>query len=655
MTLLRHSDTFFVPFLHTFSHPQHQLAQQITQKRLPSREKDDQMEPREASEVRDTYSYPLRATSWPQRSAPGSVADGGRQSPPFEHTETLHNDQLPYGQDNDNEENDSTHEHEEDEQALDEIIGEGQTKYDLRPSARSLKSSFARTWVDDDTTGLYDPSEEQRQLRRRARRPQQVLKSGGFTPWDLNEGSDDGSEACPEFTEKFVPKLEVTLRFASEVGKARFQQHVKSLPVQSDPSEQLFSERRLRRRDSGVGLSRAATPKSGKKHRLLEDFPDDLTGHPLARGCWECLTLGIRCPLLDDPRAWPCTTCVDDDNECELITPPTYKRPCENCKSRRLGCSYTYSLDHDEPCEECSRSGWRCVAGPAKESIRERLSYDRDWEEDPWQAPKPPKAKKLISCRRCRKRGQPCSFASGDKNEICTACDMADQACVPELDTSQSSRKRKRAKHKHQTATKDDDEDEDEDEVNKRNQTGAWGRDIFGPRASKATPIIISDKDPGSSDEDASPPKRAKTIPQPKPIVISETSDSSSDSDSDVPPARQKDRNPAALSSNKGVLHTITTKFAHPIVFNYEGSQTCHFCTDIRFAMFGLGPKEVEVVVWNDGRGLEEISGGHRGRGVENTRMCVACTTQRLPVMMCGRHEVQPLEGEWPATKCPWL
>ena len=53
--------------------------------------------------------------------------------------------------------------------------------------------------------------------------------------------------------------------------------------------------------------------------------------------------------------------------------------------------------------------------------------------------------------------------------------------------------------------------------------------------------------------------------------------------------------------------------------------------------------KEVEVIDWTDGRGLEEISGGHKGDGLENSRMCTFCTISRMSIAMCPEHEMCPI------------
>lgn len=529
---------------------------------------------------------------------------------------------------------------------VEDIVEEGQRQYDLRRQARDTKPSFANTWIDNDPTGYYNPDEERRQLRQRPKRPNPLLRSS-FNPWDLEDNEGD-SESPKERVAQVAPQLEVTLAFTSEAGRAAFEKHVTTLPAQLEPDERLYSERRLRRRDSGVDFSYTFRSRSAKKDRESDDLPEDLTGHPIARGCWECLALGLRCPLLDDDRAWPCTTCTDDKNECELIRASTYKRACEHCKSRKFGCSYTYTLDHEGPCEECARIKWRCVAGPAKEAIRERISYDRDWQNDPWQEPKPPKARKLPSCRRCRERDQPCSFSAGDKSEVCTGCDMANAECLPELETSQSSRKRKRASIKA-----------------KRPEHNDHAGGNVEPDNKLHDPIVVGDSSE-SNDDDGNllrVPKKTKT----KHLLTGAIDDSSSD-DSDfetllkklsTDPAtnpkrkqelrtRQTDSKPAR-DTEKGTLKSITTKFAHPIMFNYTGNEPCHFCSDIRFAMLGLAAVKVEVVVWNDGRGLEEVGGGHREQGIENTRMCISCTTKRMPMVMCGEHELRQLEGEYHA------
>jgi hypothetical protein len=88
-----------------------------------------------------------------------------------------------------------------------------------------------------------------------------------------------------------------------------------------------------------------------------------------------------------------------------------------------------------------------------------------------------------------------------------------------------------------------------------------------------------------------------------------------------------------------GNTREITTKFCHPIKVNHidkiNGKEPCHFCDEPAYPILGLETKEVEVIDWKDGRGLEEVSGGHRGEDVENTRVCASCTLKRLPIILC--------------------
>lgn len=112
-----------------------------------------------------------------------------------------------------------------------------------------------------------------------------------------------------------------------------------------------------------------------------------------------------------------------------------------------------------------------------------------------------------------------------------------------------------------------------------------------------------------------------------------------------------KPTQPTKASSSAGTTHKIHTKFSHPIQFNYvpssatKDSKPCHFCLSPAYPLLGLGSREVEVIDWADGRGLEEISGGHRGDGIESTRVCVQCTLSRLQVVMCPSHQLRPIKG----------
>ncbi|KIX06371.1 uncharacterized protein Z518_04347 [Rhinocladiella mackenziei CBS 650.93] len=92
-------------------------------------------------------------------------------------------------------------------------------------------------------------------------------------------------------------------------------------------------------------------------------------------------------------------------------------------------------------------------------------------------------------------------------------------------------------------------------------------------------------------------------------------------------------------------IKTIHTYWAHPIEFKHLSSarSPCHFCTDFRYGIFGLGPKEVDVIQYRDGEKFEEMGNGHRSKGCEATRMCVHCSLNRLHISRCKIHIFAPL------------
>lgn len=437
-------------------------------------------------------------------------------------------------------------------------------KYQLRPQTRELKAGFTTTWIDQDQTGDYDPSEELRNARlhrnRVKLRAQQHVRSRRDSFYE--------DEANDEAQPKVVPMLMVKLNFQSEAGKTKFQELVRSLPAEDKPNHVQTNGYQLRKRNRGVALTYNDNYDT-KKSRFASDLPEDPTGHPFARGCWECVALGHECPLLGDETAWPCSTCVADDNDCDLITAPTRKRACERCKRRRIGCSYSYTLNHGVACQQCMDDGHNCIAGPANDAIRTRIRYDRDWVNNPLSIKNPPRVKKRVGCAECREAGNPCSFlATGNKSQPCGSCKTTGDPCILEYLIPRERRKIQRAER---------------GEKRKADETSSL-----------------------------SPP----------------------------PSERAK-----ATKNCEGIHKTIETKLCHPIVFNCDEKreEPCHFCEGPGYGILGMGPKKVEVIEWTDGRGLDEISGGHKGDGIENTRMCTFCTMNRMSIIMCSEHEMRPI------------
>ncbi len=416
---------------------------------------------------------------------------------------------------------------------------EAPREYQLRPQSRSAKSLFSSTWIDRDETGIYGESKTRDELRQEKERRERDARRRQARIDAAADELIDG-EADDEGRPRLIPTLPVVLTFHSPTRKQRLRNFFATCKPSKAANAGETSEGYPLRRRRSAKTSRYHTDWSFGESRSTSDPGDDLTGHPSARGCYECLSLGLRCSLLDNEEAWPCHACTEDDHDCELITAPTVKRACERCKSSRTGCSFSYDIEQGVACQQCMEDGHRCIAGPAKESIRPRLSYDWDWENDPVLKRK---ALKLIE--------DPLAFRVRRERPLL----VSEPVVHKKLQT-------------HERVQADDD--------------SAVGLD--SKRSGKKQKI---------------------------------------------------DR----TNGQRGTTKTITTKFCHPIKFNHidktNGKEQCHCCAEPGFALLGHPAKEVEVIEWKDGKGLEEVSGGYAGEGLENTRICASCTVARLPIIMC--------------------
>ena len=97
-----------------------------------------------------------------------------------------------------------------------------------------------------------------------------------------------------------------------------------------------------------------------------------------------------------------------------------------------------------------------------------------------------------------------------------------------------------------------------------------------------------------------------------------------------------------------GTVKTVRTKFCHPMLFDYQddtpdASNPCHFCSCASFGLIGLEERTTEVIEWYDGRGWEEVGGGHRGDSIGSSQMCTDCTMSRMQIMICDDHALRCL------------
>ena len=94
----------------------------------------------------------------------------------------------------------------------------------------------------------------------------------------------------------------------------------------------------------------------------------------------------------------------------------------------------------------------------------------------------------------------------------------------------------------------------------------------------------------------------------------------------------------------QGYTTTLTTHWCHPVDYEFkvpaDFSRLCHFCSDPRYGIFGLGRITIEVIAYPDSVAYEELGGGHREAGTDPTRMCISCGIERLRISRCEKHEI---------------
>ena len=199
-------------------------------------------------------------------------------------------------------------------------------QYSLRPSARA-GGQAPTTWTDRDNSGNYDPTEERKQQSLKRKR----LQTGSLKlSRTLRDRDEPAEKKFRSFKSKdtallnggqkpFSIKLTtVALKNAAHSIKNNWPEgHYNNITDEGGESEAGASSHLGRRRQQFVFEKRDYIPLTDPR-----GDEESLLGHPDARGCRNCRAAGTRCPLLDDGNEWPCHYCVDDEEDCELITPP---------------------------------------------------------------------------------------------------------------------------------------------------------------------------------------------------------------------------------------------------------------------------------------------------------------------------------------------
>jgi len=119
------------------------------------------------------------------------------------------------------------------------------------------------------------------------------------------------------------------------------------------------------------------------------------------------------------------------------------------------------------------------------------------------------------------------------------------------------------------------------------------------------------------------------------PIIIDDSDDSRTDYGDLFNDTRTHD----LVSQTK----IIKTNWVHPIDYRCR-PEACNFCEDFRYSFFGCGAVEIEVIQLGPGV-YEEMGGGHREKGMTPTRICLNCSTERIAIAKCPKHEVLRIDG----------
>ncbi|KAE9376122.1 hypothetical protein N431DRAFT_371182 [Stipitochalara longipes BDJ] len=489
-----------------------------------------------------------------------------------------------------------------------------------RAAAQSAMRGGATAWIDQDDSGTYDPK------RKRATPeefPQKKVKRQRISP-ELNE---DGNPKPRRVYKKVGYGLMVTLTLGSEKGR-EYLRSITPGPVESELSSEIDSDSSTDSdHDSGYGSF--PKPRRRRKRQLQQPERlgastervdgltiDDLTvGHPQRRGCKACFEAGDdECTLIDHKFDYPCEACRDGSVECELILKPELKKVCERCKKKRRSCSYRVDGGKGvESCQQCEEEGVKCCAGPMKESSYARR-YDKPsrarrskQDEGASSGEAEGRERMWVMCNQCRDGGKRCSLKSKQHWGPCSCCRKNHEECKFVLPPRQ-----------RQLLEAPD--------LSIRVKAGKKGKAGKGKAKGRR-----GHESPDEGGNPFSPTTHTKTLLREVGAQV-------------VKQVRRERK--------KGNHHILKqTSFCHPIKFNYEpdpnNNHPCNWCDYPLFGFFGLsddsGPRTVEGFYHDNGDGFEEIGGGYAENDISQTRMCIACTFDRLRIVGCPAHQYRKL------------
>ena len=522
-------------------------------------------------------------------------------------------------------------------------------KYQLRAGPRQPEKLIT-TWLDEDKSGDYDPEKEGQPLIKLnvPKRRLEGASSGTFSDASRIKRPKVVSHQYGRLLGRSHP---ITFRLESTKGK-ELQQNlgttgdnwplvdgqlpyknviIKELTPEPFDNNDYADRYRLRQRAEDLNCNDDIS--DGK------DVVSELhLGHPAARGCKNCISLALECPLLNDNNMYPCLHCLEDGIDCELVMPPLKKRACERCRKVRRPCSYYLNdQDHDKPCTACSASGVHpCVAGPKSGKVRTGPSYNVA-QINPV-ATQVADNRKTVSCTPCRRDKKRCTLRSKEDFGPCKYCKQNDSSCTFEdLPRKNPSKKDKSSNKVVRTqAVEDDDRREDDHEQDEKDEKEAKDPPVSLANIDRAAQSILPET------------RHSKRLHQDAQMLLTALHGA-------VPTTHQLESKLATLMATiyaTTPTTTIITNFSHPIIFNHpeESSALCDFCVAPVYGILGLGERTVTVTACGYHQGYIERNGGHRSEGRAPTKMCQACACSRMYISRCGGHQIEKIEGLDPET-----
>lgn len=402
-------------------------------------------------------------------------------------------------------------------------------------------------------------------------------------------------------------------------------------PETETPNSRYSLRRRKKESLSEPSQKNDTTKAEAEASKPTGDFLPAGNELPL-RGCDACKELGLECSLAydPDPFAYPCVTCEVDGVFCIVSPPPKWKRSCESCKGRRKeSCSYRYAdYDHSQPCLQCLNHGFECVAGPARYPPFTLFSTS-----EPSERSSSPKIDSPATSN--SPQGTPDS-------DVLEASKPSAQISSPKIDPPATSSSPHGTQEVEVLRAPTPSQQPNSSVIQPKIQTPETNptkhnpRELPSPPFTNTQPSVVEGPKPhevivipDSDDDTPHTPKRPSS-----PIYISDSVES--------PTHATVSNNIASQSAN---TQRIWTELAHPVVFlanEQDGSPTCHWCNNFAYGINGLGPRNPEVWVFDDGT-IVELQDGHTGEGKEQSRMCASCVWDRCKIIQCSHNTLDLL------------